>query len=648
MPGIMGKRISAFDWSKTPLGSIEQWPLSLKHVLMLVLGTAFPNIIFWGPKLIAIYNDSFKPMLGAKRESLGRTMPDVFSDVWDELRPLAEKAIAGEASSFMNAHFTILRYEYPEEAWFDFSLSALRDDSGSITGILLTSIEKTGKVHAEQNLKHSEAQFRSIFDSNILAFAFWKKDGLLTEANQIFCNMVGYSTQEIKDLKVKWADVTPADKIWSELLCLDEINTNGCCSPSEKEFVNRDGRLISVLIGGAFSRDKDNYVTYVIDITRQKEAETILREEKEHFRVMADEVPVIIWVSDKNANHMISNRAFREYYGFDMVNMTEQGRQKLSIHPDDLPNFKKIRDQAIREESPFTTVLRLRRKDGKFLWFLMRGEPRRGKSGEFIGHVGVNVEINERIEAEKALRKSKEELRILYSNLEEIVIQRTEQARSLSAALTMAEQRERKKFSTVLHEDLQQRLFAIRMLLSEYLREREETAVQTLEEDNVAEARSMLDQALKTTKSLSVELNPPVLRTQGLDVALQWLISHFRKTYGLQVTFEMVGAVHTIKGETQIMLTQMIHELLENVIKHSGVLQASLEVHVDEHRVRTMVCDKGRGFNPEAVYKKSDIEFKLGLFGIKERLKLFGGELTVSSAKNKGTKCFISLPLKPY
>ena len=141
------------DWSKTPLGSIEQWPQSLKSSVTLILESQFPAAIYWSPKLIAVYNDTYKLLLGARPETLGWIMPDILYDVWDTLHPTVEKAMAGEASYFQDAPLTILRYGYPEKAWFDYDISPLRDETGAIAGVLVTVVETTEKVRAEQDLR---------------------------------------------------------------------------------------------------------------------------------------------------------------------------------------------------------------------------------------------------------------------------------------------------------------------------------------------------------------------------------------------------------------------------------------------------------------------------------------------------------------
>jgi signal transduction histidine kinase/HAMP domain-containing protein len=249
-----------------------------------------------------------------------------------------------------------------------------------------------------------------------------------------------------------------------------------------------------------------------------------------------------------------------------------------------------------------------------------------------------------RARAEEALRDSEEKLQKLNENLEIVVVRRTKQVNDLSKALTIAEQRERKKFSTILHENLQQVLLGARMQLNLHLQDHRRQNAATEEDFEVADSVRLLEKGIALTRSLSLELNPPVLNNQGLDAALSWLCNHMKENYGLNVELHNGENTGCIRDETQVMLVQMARELLHNVIKYSGVMEAKLETAYGDKTVHIVVIDRGSGFNVDEVLKKEGKEKGLGLFSIKERLRLFGGNLRIESAPRHGTKCTIQLP----
>ncbi len=218
------------------------------------------------------------------------------------------------------------------------------------------------------------------------------------------------------------------------------------------------------------------------------------------------------------------------------------------------------------------------------------------------------------------------------------MIQRTEQVQARSKVLTLAEQKERRRFSQILHENLQQLLFATKMQLGQHLEEHvEDPTVSADHKDDIIEAMQLIKKALEVTKTTSIELNPPVLKTQGLDATLHWLAHHMGQNYGLHVDLKTDSRIKEIKNDVQIMLVQMVRELLVNVVRHTGVMEASIVAECRDKNVIIKVEDQGRGFKVSEAKKIMGGDTTLGLFSIEERLGLFGGKFLIDSQPGKGT-----------
>ncbi|HEY0420163.1 MAG TPA: PAS domain S-box protein [Acetobacteraceae bacterium] len=151
--GVMGEKIRAYDWDASALGPIRAWPPALRMAVEIVLASKFPKCLVWGPALIAIHNDAFMPILGDKPEALGRSFHDVWSEVWDTIEPIADRAFAGEATFIEDLALEINRHGRPEQAFFTFCYSPIRDETGAVVGMMDTVIETTGKVVAERQLR---------------------------------------------------------------------------------------------------------------------------------------------------------------------------------------------------------------------------------------------------------------------------------------------------------------------------------------------------------------------------------------------------------------------------------------------------------------------------------------------------------------
>jgi two-component sensor histidine kinase len=148
--GDIAKTIRAHDWSSNTLGPPDDWPFALKTAVGIALNSKFPKCVVWGPDLITIHNDAFLPILGTKPPALGRSFREVWSEAWTEIGPIADRAYAGEATFIEDFPLVIDRYGYPEQAYFTFCYSPIRDENGIVHGMMDTVIETTGKVEAQR------------------------------------------------------------------------------------------------------------------------------------------------------------------------------------------------------------------------------------------------------------------------------------------------------------------------------------------------------------------------------------------------------------------------------------------------------------------------------------------------------------------
>lgn len=156
--GQMAEATRAFDWSSTSLGPIESWMPSLKIAVGMMLNSRFPKCIVWGPDRTTLYNDAFLPILGQKPEALGHPFNEVWAEAWDVIGPIVAKAYAGEATFVNDFPLIVERQGYPEQAYFTFCYSPIRDQDGRVRGMMDTVIETTGKVEAARNLKLLNAE----------------------------------------------------------------------------------------------------------------------------------------------------------------------------------------------------------------------------------------------------------------------------------------------------------------------------------------------------------------------------------------------------------------------------------------------------------------------------------------------------------
>ncbi len=149
--GEMKGRCRNFDWSATPLGKAEQWPASLRAIVVTMLDSAFPNIVLWGPDLIQIYNDGYREVMGRKHPwGLGLPTRECWPEAWEFNAPIYQRILVGETVAFDDVCIPLLRYGAVEDFWFTLSYSPLRDDALAIAGVLVTLVETTSRVEAQK------------------------------------------------------------------------------------------------------------------------------------------------------------------------------------------------------------------------------------------------------------------------------------------------------------------------------------------------------------------------------------------------------------------------------------------------------------------------------------------------------------------
>ena len=162
--GDLGAMLRVRDWSDSPLGAPEQWPLALKSATSLMLNSKFPMFIAWGPDLGFIYNDAYAPILGTKHpDALGRPFRVIWAEIWKDLEPLVERALGGEASWLDDLPLTMHRHGFDEQTWFTFSYSPVRDEHGQVHGLFCACTETTDKVRAIRQNEAERERLENLF-----------------------------------------------------------------------------------------------------------------------------------------------------------------------------------------------------------------------------------------------------------------------------------------------------------------------------------------------------------------------------------------------------------------------------------------------------------------------------------------------------
>jgi signal transduction histidine kinase len=171
--GEMVSLIKAFDWSKTSLGPMSQWPQSLKTVLSLIIGSKFPMIMFWGDDLIQFYNDAYRVSLGSDGKhpkALGQKGVECWKEIWGIIFPLIDQVMTtGNATWSEDELIPMYRNGQIEDVYWTFSYSPIFGEAGKIVGVMVVCNETTEKVLNSIYLKESKDQLHFAIESAELA-----------------------------------------------------------------------------------------------------------------------------------------------------------------------------------------------------------------------------------------------------------------------------------------------------------------------------------------------------------------------------------------------------------------------------------------------------------------------------------------------
>jgi signal transduction histidine kinase len=250
-----------------------------------------------------------------------------------------------------------------------------------------------------------------------------------------------------------------------------------------------------------------------------------------------------------------------------------------------------------------------------------RMEPLRDREGNIVGVINLGLDVTEKRRGEAALRESREELR------------------RLSAAMRELEENQRRRFAREIHDDLGQRLTALRLdvgLLRTELREGRAAVA----EERTASMLELIDETLTAARRVAMELRPAVLDDFGFAAAVEHEVESFARRSGIEVALHLEPKEIAIEGARATALYRVIQEALTNVARHSGAGRVEVRVERREGFIEAEVRDYGRGISDEELSRTT----ALGLIGIRERIYAFDGHVAIERADGRGTRVLVRVP----
>lgn len=279
------------------------------------------------------------------------------------------------------------------------------------------------------------------------------------------------------------------------------------------------------------------------------------------------------------------------------------------------------------------------KKDGSTFWASVTITAVHDDDGALIGFSKVTRDLTERKQSEERIQELNTQLRRRINELAEsqhLIELRTLQLQRLSAQLLNVQDQERQHLARELHDDLGQELSVLNMLLGDSANE---------SSPKILRAVSLADSALKKVRNLSYLLHPPLLDEVGLTAALDWFVEGMSSRSGIHVvlTISPTGFPRLSK-DVEITIFRIVQEGLMNAFRHAETKDARVEVEKQGEVVKIRVRDYGKGFPAELLDAGRPKRVGVGLSGMRERARQFGGDLVISR-EQPGTMIEATIPL---
>ncbi len=392
----------------------------------------------------------------------------------------------------------------------------------------------------------------------------------------------------------------------------------------------RNERVVAVLGVGNKPKDFDERDVETVeslanlawDIVLRKKMETALRESEERLRRTFDESPVGIAIVSCDFHFRQVNAALCHITGYSSEELVGMEFGKIT-HPEDLAaDVQQAQRLLSGEIDQYDMEKRYIHKDGGECWVHLWVKLLRDPEGRPLYFLPIVEDISIRKRMERELRQSHAELRGLYRLMQN------------------AREEERRRISREIHDELGQNITAMQMDLL-WLKKKVDSARPDFL-DKLDAMSQIAKSTLDTIRRVSAELRPGILDELGLPAAVEWLVRDFENRTELQCSLLIEPEEMEIEKNLATDVFRVLQEALTNVARHARASSLQVSLRQTEGVLELDVVDDGIGISEEEIPRFGS----LGLLGIRERLMVHGGDVSLRRLRSKGTCLSATIPIR--
>lgn len=504
----------------------------------------------------------------------------------------------------------------------------------------------TKQKKTEQALQESEEKFRHIFEYTDIGIILGDKDGNILKVNPAFCKMLGCAEHEVESKNfIDYAKTAEIKSLETELYLMDQLLEGKIHYYNlKRKYITKKQKTIWLNVTVSLNRDYQGNPLYFIwvvqEITLRKETEQASRESEERFRMMADTVPVLIWMAQPDKGFNFVNKTWLEFTGRTLEQESGNGWTEL-IHPDDYERCFQNYVIHFDKQQPFQMEYRFMRSDGQYRWILNNGVPRFNLDGNFLGYIGSCIDIHDRKQLEDYLKEAKDSAEAASLSKSEFLANMSHEIRTpMNAVLG---------FTDILYSEITDKKHKA------YLESIRDGANNLLKLIN-----DILD--LSKIEAGKIKLKPKIINLNSLFAEIGQIFALEVSQKDLTFQWKIESNVPSALYLDEMRLRQALLNLVGNAVKFTERGHIMLSAQVSGYNPNTeyvdmaiSVQDTGIGISPEAqtvIFDPFEHQYYasakfggmgLGLTIARRLVEMMNGQIRVDSTLGKGSVFTVEL-----
>lgn len=345
----------------------------------------------------------------------------------EDLQRVQEAAIALVNGDRYSAEYRIRNKHNQYVHVLDQGIVVQRDADGKPVRLVGSTTDISDRKQAQKAVQASEERLRSFVKANVVGILFGDVNGGITEANDEFLRIVGYTLEDIQAGRLCWTEITPPEYQYLDELAIAEARAKGTCTPYEKECIRKDGSIVPIVVGySLLGESRHKSVAFILDISDLKQAKKALSQSQEQFQAFMDNIPAAAWITNADGRVLYLSPTYLST--FDLATNKAINKNIFDLYPDQIaqPLLDNIRMVA-ETNQVVETIESVPRTDGTLGEFLVYKFPIADVSGQrLVGGVAVDITereraLRERQLAELALQERTERLKLLSETTSDLL-----------------------------------------------------------------------------------------------------------------------------------------------------------------------------------------------------------------------------------